>query len=165
MSNDFAPKSFSLGLLSGIFVASFLHLGGQNSAPQAQAAISQPIIDGVDKVLRRQSDGHFYVDAMVNGQLIHFVVDTGASDVALSIKDAQHIGLAFSPDEFEVIGTGASGPVRGKRVVLKNVAIGQKEAFDVSGSILDGSEISLLGQSYLSRIGLVKISGDEMLLR
>lgn len=156
---------YALGTMTGV-IGIALAMAAPNSAPiQGAAMVSQPVIDGVDKVLHRQADGHFYVDAMVNGQLVHFVVDTGATDVALSTKDAKHIGIPFSPDEFEVVGMGASGPVRGKRVVLDSVAIGKKEAFDVSGSILEGSDISLLGQAYLSRIGLVKITGDEMLLR
>lgn len=157
--------SYSLGAFSSLVAIGLVMPAPSSVPPQAPAVASQPVIDGVDKVLRRQADGHFYADVMVNGQLVHFVVDTGATDVALSTKDARHVGIDFSPDEFEVVGMGASGPVRGKRVVLNSVAIGKKEAFDVQGSILEGSEISLLGQAYLSRIGLVKITGDEMLLR
>ncbi len=119
-----------------------------------------------DTVLKRAGDGHFYVDALVNGQAVHFVVDTGASGVALTSEDARRIGLDFTPDQFTVIGTGASGNVMGKRVKLGSVAIDQKEAFDVPGAIIaDGLDISLLGQSYLSHIGSVSISNDEMILR
>ncbi len=162
LSNSVA---YALGVFTSLVVVSLVGSQPGTAPQQAQAAAAQPVIDGVDQVLRRKGDGHFYVDAMVNGQLVHFVVDTGATSVALSTKDAQHVGIAFSPEQFQVIGSGASGPVRGKRLTLDSVAIGPKEAFDVDGAIIEGAEISLLGQSYLSRIGLVKITGDEMLLR
>lgn len=120
----------------------------------------------VDTVLTRRADGHFYVDALVNGQSVRFVVDTGASVVALTTEDARRIGIDFSPARFEVVGRGASGAVLGERVTLQSVAIDQKEAFDVSGVVLDqGLDVSLLGQSYLSRVGSVAIARDEMTLR
>ena len=122
-------------------------------------------ITSIDKVIKRQSDGHFYVNASVNGQLVRFVVDTGATGVALSARDARHVGLSFDPAEFEIVGEGASGPVRGKHVMLDSVAIDKKEAFNVRGAILEGADMSLLGQSYLSRLNLIKVTGDTMIMR
>ena len=119
-----------------------------------------------DHVIEKAPNGHFYVEAMVNGQLIRFVVDTGATTVALTKADAQRAGIAFSTDLFSVIGRGASGDVRGEDVAIHRIAIGQKEAFDVSGVVLDdGLDTSLLGQSFLSQLGSLTISGDRMVLR
>ena len=56
------------------------------------------------------------------------------------------------PAEFTVIGSGASGPVRGKDVTLDSVTIDGKEVRGVRGAILEGLDVSLLGQTYLSRI-------------
>ena len=120
----------------------------------------------VEKVISRSDDGHFYVDAEVNGQLVHFRIDTGASSVVLRMSDAQHVGLPFSQGEFQVIARGASGDVRGQIVKIGRVAIGHKEAFDVEGAVVDeGLDVSLLGQSFLSRIGTLVIDGDTMRLR
>ena len=120
----------------------------------------------VDTVLNRADNGHFYVDAEINGQLVHFVVDTGATTIALTKADALHAGLSFSPEKFEVIGRGVSGDVRGEAIRIGRVAIDQKQAYDVEAVVLDdGLDVSLLGQSFLSRIGTVVIDGDRMILR
>lgn len=134
--------------------------------PQAAPAIAQQN-DGQTRetVLERESNGHFYVHAKVNGELVRFLVDTGASGVALTVEDAQRIGIPFDPNEFQYIGEGASGPIRGKPILLHEVDVDGKKVNDVSGAILEGSELSLLGQSYLSRMGEVQMRGDYMVLR
>jgi aspartyl protease family protein len=121
-----------------------------------------------EMVIQRQPNGHFYVDGTVNGQPTRFLVDTGATTVALTADDARSAGLQFNPGEFQQIGYGASGPVMGKQVVLDSVALGRNEVTQVRGVIMAdaaGLNISLLGQSYLERIGSVSINGDEMILR
>jgi aspartyl protease family protein len=109
--------------------------------------------------------GHYYADAQVNGTNVHFVVDTGSSGVALTMADAQRAGMQFTPSQFTVIGSGASGPVRGKLVTLERVTLGGKTVERVDGAILEKSEISLLGQSFLNRLGSVEIKGDYMVLK
>jgi aspartyl protease family protein len=129
----------------------------------APAAESQPMI-AVETKLERMPNGHFYADGNVDGQPVRLVVDTGASMVALTVADAQRIGIPFSTNEFAVIATGASGPVRGQDVMLDRVEIGGKEVRGVRGAVVEGLDVSLLGQTYLSRIGSVQMSGDTMTL-
>jgi aspartyl protease family protein len=133
--------------------------------PLAAKAVAKPA-PALDKVIERSDDGHFYVDAEVNGQLVHFLVDTGASSVVLTMADAKHVGLPFSEAQFSVIARGASGDVSGQIMKIGRVAIGRKEAFDVQGAVVaEGLDVSLLGQSFLSRIGTLVIDGDRMILR
>lgn len=142
--------------------------GPATRAPVAQdrAAIARATDKAIDTVIERSADGHFYVDAMVNDRLVHFVVDTGASIVALTKDDARAVGENFSENEFRVVARGASGDVLGKNIELRHIAIGQKEAWDVPAAIVDdGLDVSLLGQSYLEQIGSVSIQGDKMTLR
>jgi aspartyl protease family protein len=115
--------------------------------------------------LRRESDGHFYVNAEVNGRVVRFVVDTGASTVALTEDDARRIGLPFDPAKFRVIGQGASGDVRGASVMLSTVSVEGKKVNDVRGAIIQGGSLSLLGQSYLAALTEVSMSRDTMTLR
>jgi len=117
-----------------------------------------------ETLLKRHEDGHFYADAEVNGEIVHFLIDTGASGVALTEEDAQRVGLRFSPADYEEVGLGAGGPIRGKLVTLDRVSLDGKEARGVHGAILQGSGISLLGQAYLSKLGSVEMSGDYMRL-
>lgn len=119
----------------------------------------------IDTHVRRAPNGHYFVTALVNGQPVRFVVDTGATTVALTEADAERAGVPFDPANFDVIGTGAAGPIRGQEARLSSVELDGKERLHVQAVVLEGAEISLLGQSYLSRLNSVQMSGDEMVLR
>jgi len=110
-------------------------------------------------------DGHFYADAQVNGATVHFLIDTGATGIALSTDDAKRAGLALDPNQAEVIGSGASGEVRGHWVKLDRVSLGLKSVSDTPAVVLAGGDRSLLGQSFLTQFGSVEIHDDTMVLR
>jgi aspartyl protease family protein len=169
-------KSFlfvvALGAAIGLLLPSGRHAAPAAPHPAAArppASASSPAestpIMAVETKLDRMPNGHFYADAAVNGQPVRVVVDTGATTVALTVADAQRIGVPFSQNEFSVIGSGASGPVRGQAVMLDNVAVDGKEVRGVRAVVLEGLDVSLLGQTYLSRIGSVQMSGETMTLR
>ncbi len=115
--------------------------------------------------LSRRPDGHFYVTANVNGASITFLIDTGASAIALTEADARAAGLNFSEAEYEPVARTANGVAHGKRVTLPKVSIEGKDVTEVEAMIVQGAELSLLGQSYLSRISGVQMNGDTMVLR
>ena len=115
--------------------------------------------------LNRSFDGHFYADAQVNGATINFLIDTGATGIALSADDARRAGLAFDSNQAEVIGSGASGEVLGHFVRLNRVQLGLKSVNDSPAVILEGGDRSLLGQTFLAQFGSVEIRGNTMVLR
>lgn len=118
-----------------------------------------------DAVLNRSRDGHFYADVSVESQDIHMLVDTGASVVALTGSDAEAIGLEWSNDELYPIARGAGGDVVGKAVRLDHVRLGDFEAEGVDAIIVPrGLDVSLLGQSFLGRVGKVQIEDGRMIL-
>src|SRR5512139_1112721 len=132
--------------------------------PAAQLAASGG--ERAETVLEREANGHFYTHAKVNdSELVHFIVDTGATVVALTVDDARRLGIPVNPSEFTVVGEGASGLVRGKDVMLESVEVDGKRVENVRGVVLEGSRLSLLGQAYLSRMGHVEMSGDYMVLK
>jgi aspartyl protease family protein len=133
-----------------------------------EPAPARPAIpDGTPRetLIERRPNGHFYVDAEVNGELVNFVIDTGASGVVLPVGTARRLSIPFSESEFEVIGSGASGPVRGKLIRIDRVSIDGKEVRSVKGAIAEGLDQPLLGQAYLSRLSSVEMSGDYMRLQ
>ena len=113
----------------------------------------------------RQSDGHYYLNLALNGETVRFVVDTGASDMVLSIDDARRVGL--DPDSLNFIGTAntANGQVRTASVRLNTVRLGDITDTDVYASV-NGGEMdgSLLGMGYLEKWGRIEISGGELRL-
>ncbi len=135
-------------------------------APRKPAATPPPAAQwGGETRLAREANGHFYAAATVNGQPTRLVVDTGASTVALTVEDARRAGIMVDPSRFAVIGTGASGPVRGHELTIARIAVNGREVRNLGGVVLEGLEVSLLGQTYLSRLSEVRMSGNEMILR
>ena len=116
-------------------------------------------------VLQRDANGHFYADVKVNNMPVHFMVDTGATGIALTRDDARRAGLSVSVGMFDVVADGASGDVKGEWVTLDSVSLGQEEAKNVPAVILDGGQQSLLGQTFLQQFDTVEIKGDRMILR
>lgn len=155
--------------LIGIVIG--LTLPGAKRAPvvappvAAELAAAPPTDQPRPTVLDRADNGHFFTVADVNGEPIKFVVDTGATEVALTQDDARRAGIKFDPGQFDVVGTGASGAVRGQEVELEDVVLDGKRVSGIHAVVLDGLTISLLGQNYLRRLDSVAISGDKMTLK
>jgi len=129
--------------------------------PQPAAAASSAI----EVTLERNSDHHFYANANVNGRDVRFLVDTGASEIALTEEDAKKVGIKFDPSKYELLGEGASGFVRGQYVNLDNL---QLDGFHQNGTkavVVEGAAVSLLGQPFLENIDEIVIRKNEMILR
>lgn len=133
-------------------------------APSVTIVPGEAMISPGETVLQRDDRGHFIAFAQVNGETIRFVVDTGASVVALTAEDAARAHVAVDPGAFVAVGQGASGEVRGQPVTLASVALGDRQAADVQAVVLPDAHVSLLGQNYLRRLS-VSIQGDTMTLR
>jgi aspartyl protease family protein len=114
--------------------------------------------------LDRNADGHFYADAQINGTPVHFLIDTGATGIALTHEDAQRAGVPMSGSSM-VIGQGAGGELTGEIVSLDRVGLGPKEVRTMPAAVIDGGDQSLLGQSFLSQFASVSIEDDKMVLR
>lgn len=116
--------------------------------------------------LGRASDSHFYADANVDGTNIRMMVDSGASIVALTRADADAMGIDV--DRLPIAGTArtAGGDVPMRRLILDSVDIDGVEVRRVEAAIVDSNmAVSLLGQSFLSKLDAVNIEGDTMTLR
>ena len=133
---------------------------GANHGPAARTGSG-----AADTVIARSSDLHYYADASVNGRQVHFMIDTGASDIALTEADAKAAGVSFDPDKYEVIGDGASGMVRGQYVQLKTLELGGVRQQDVKAVVIPGASVSLLGQPFLDKIDEIVIRDGEMRLK
>ena len=155
-----------MGRLFAIVVAAGILIGLAWPSGKSPAQASEKTSGGRQVVLTRGSTGHFFTDANVNGKgNVEFIVDTGASIVALGLEDARRLGVEVDPAEFDIVGEGASGPVRGKYVVLDSVELEGIRAEHVRAVVLGNSNMSLLGQSFLANVDEVSIAGDYLTLR
>jgi len=120
--------------------------------------------------LRSGSGGHFHALAEVavgnTAQRVRFMVDTGASDVALTRDDARRLGIDVDRLRFDIPYSTANGTSLGARVRLDRVQIGDIQVDNVSGSVVSGRlDQSLLGMSFLRRLSGFEFRGDELILR
>jgi len=115
--------------------------------------------------LTRADDGHFYADVAIDGQSTKMLIDTGASVIALTGEDAAALGITWDDAEVGQVARGASGPVMGVHTVLPLVELGGFMVEDVPALIIpEGLFVSLLGQSFLSKIARVEMAGDQLVM-
>lgn len=144
---------------------------GEDSAPAETAAAAKdnpgtvsPTEPLTELRIDRRQDGHFYVDGLVNGHETHFLIDTGATHVALTIEDARNIGIKVTPEDFQPVARGAGGLVRGQIVTLDRVTIGGRVVTNARATVLEGLEISLLGQSVLTQLGTLEMTSERLIV-
>jgi aspartyl protease family protein len=96
--------------------------------------------------------GHVVLTVQVNGSPVHFLVDTGATLVALSPADAQAAGLKREALAFSRTVNTANGPVPAAVAQLREMRIGELEVDNVPAAVIDNLKQSVLGMSFLSRL-------------
>tara|TARA_Y100000813_G_scaffold48882_1_gene34016 strand:- start:1114 stop:1779 length:666 start_codon:yes stop_codon:yes gene_type:complete len=102
----------------------------------------------------RGEGGHFRVTGSINGHHTAFMVDTGATSVAMNANQARRMGIDYQLIGTPIRATTASGAVDGYRVSLARVKVGEIELTNVQGVVLNGAYPLdvLLGMSWLSRV-------------
>jgi len=111
-------------------------------------------------------DGHFRVDARVDGRHIDFLVDTGASQVILRETDAAMVGIRLMPRDYSATVATANGKLKAALAKLDRIEVGNITVFDVPALVLPDEALSqnLLGVSFLSRLRRYEFADGRMLL-
>lgn len=127
---------------------------------------SYTIVEEGRIILARHADGHFYVNAQANDRAkIKFLIDTGASGVALTKRDA--INMGFDPKKLDYtqrINT-ANGITFSAPVKIKKLQIGKKVVYNVSAHVTSGGlDISLLGMSVIDDFSDFRFTNDNLIL-
>ncbi len=114
--------------------------------------------------IRSAANGHFYLDAEIDGRDIAVMVDTGASIVALRESDAKRAGIRVHRDDFNLPLSTANGTTYGAAVTLRSVAVDNIEIRNVRAVVVPDEQlfISLLGTSFLNRLRRFEVSGDTL---
>jgi len=113
----------------------------------------------------RAPDGHFYLTAKLNGTPVRFIVDTGASQLVLSRRDAARIGIDPANLQFTGMAGTANGRVRTAPIRIAKLEIGPISDRNVRASVNGGDlNSSLLGMGYLQRFSKFEITGDTLIL-
>ena len=143
---------------------------GALRAATAEAAVASaaPSPEGPlpsDAVLRA-SDGHYWAEGEVNGAPVRFLVDTGATAVALTPEDAQRLGFDLSKLHYGYSVVTAGGKARAASVRLASVTVAGARLEDVDALVIEkGLDASLLGMSYLGRLSSFQANRQALFLR
>jgi aspartyl protease family protein len=116
--------------------------------------------------IAKSADGHFWADAEVDGHQLHFLVDTGATAVALTAEDAHTLGIDPSTLSYSYTVMTANGPAHAAQVKLGLISVGRAEVDNVDAFVIDkGLETSLLGMTYLGRLSKFEATPEALVLR
>ncbi len=165
----------AIALIAAVTAPKYASHIGAAPAPAARAALSSVAVNAATNtavstsrsvVVPRDPRGQFEVDARVNGRHVDFMVDTGASVIALTARDAARLGIRPPPSAFTAEVRTANGAVRAAPAVLDAVEVGDLVVHDVAALVLPDEALSdnLLGLSFLSRLRRFEYSGGKLVL-
>jgi aspartyl protease family protein len=116
-------------------------------------------------VLAADPRGHFFVDGIVNGGSVRFILDTGATVVALPGGDANRLGINYHKGRPGMVDT-ANGPARAWQILLDTVKVGNIELHNVDAVVVEsGLEVALLGMTFLNRVEMKRDGARMTLIR
>ncbi len=173
-ANNHSPENANRRLGKGMMMAAWvLALGlltlffngilDRQYNPNQQLNMATTLDEPEAVVLIRNKYGHYIASGEINGEAVVFLLDTGATDVAISDSLARRLNLKRGA---QFIANTANGQVRSWRTHLKRVNLGGIELFNVRGSILPsmkGNEV-LLGMSFLKQLELIQ-RGETLTIR
>jgi aspartyl protease family protein len=170
--NGGQPRTLSVGQKTSEGVAlvavdrdaATFEIDGKRRTLRMGQAYSAPGGGGSQRtVLRADGRGHFLADGQVNGAAARFLVDTGATLIALPTAEAKRMGISYLNAPQGVVNT-ANGSAVAYRVKLDTVRIGEITINNVDAVVIDGGlHIALLGMSFLNRTEMTR-DGETMVL-
>jgi aspartyl protease family protein len=167
-----SPRTMSVGQRSpeGVALvavdretATFEIEGKRRALKMGQAYASPATARGGSLTLKADERGHFSTDGQVNGATVRFLVDTGATVIALPAADARRIGVNYLSGERGTVQT-AGGQAAAYRVRLDTVRVGDITLNGVDAVVIEsGLQVALLGMNFLNRTE-IKRDGETMVL-
>src|SRR5262245_16629978 len=159
------------GLVPRLMAKSTAPAGEQTSAKAMTAqpgagAAAPSSTGGRTFTVRRDGRGHFQVEGRIDGRRINFMVDTGATVVAMPEREAARVGVFPNRRDFTAQIRTANGVIRGAPTRLNMVEVGGLIVFGVDAVILPDHALSenLLGMSFLSRLRRFEIADGRLVL-
>jgi aspartyl protease family protein len=119
------------------------HIGGGYAKPEAN-----------EIMISADRKGSYFSNGQINGRSVNFLLDTGASSVAMSEDIARGLGLNYLDETKKIMVATAGGNQLGYQVILREVSVGGIVLYNVEGIVITGSSpsVTLLGMSFLSQL-------------
>ncbi|MEM1316036.1 MAG: TIGR02281 family clan AA aspartic protease [Pseudomonadota bacterium] len=148
-----------------IFVGLIAAYGLKDDVSRALNPQAASLLPEGGVALRRAADGHFHMEAEVNGVPVTFLVDTGATQIVLTRRDAERAGidperLAYTSRSMTANGPVSNAPVRLETLEAAGVPMSNVRAVVAGGDLFQ----SLLGMDFLERFRRISVEGDRLIL-
>jgi aspartyl protease family protein len=136
------------------------------ASPQKVSVQTVAQASGRSLDIPRDARGHFQTDGRIDGQRVNFMIDTGASLVALNEKTAARFGLRPSRSDYNATVTTANGTIKAARTRLAMIELGGLMVRDVDALVLPDEALSenLLGLSFLSKLKRFEYANGRLVL-
>ncbi len=155
-------------LVIGGFAARYLDHAALQPPARAVAVQAAPQQSTSSRSLTLETghNGHFPVEARIEGRRIDFIVDTGASLVILRESDAAQIGISPMRSDYTATVSTANGKIKAARATLDRVELGGIAVYNVQALVLPDEALwkNLLGMSFLSRLKRYEVANGRMVL-
>lgn len=126
-------------------------------------AVGTPVEQGQETRIPMAIDGHFWVDAKVNGHDVKFLVDSGATTTTIDRQTAAAVGIQISPRRDQFVRTG-NGIVRVASGRAAELSVGGIARRDVDVEITDNDDLNVLGMNFLSSLSRWGVEGRWLVL-
>ena len=150
---------FGVAFLLFAFRGEFSELGQRIRAE----ATGSPIVEGETVRIPIAEDGHFYVDAKLNGQDVRFMVDSGASVTTVSRSVANSAGMEIGSRR-AVVST-ANGPASVMQSYADRLQVGSIERTDFPVDVSEQEGLNLLGMNFLRSLRSWRVEGNYLVLQ
>jgi len=164
-----AAKLFTMALAwVAIFAAGFIlftfrdNLGWVAQRLRAEA-VGTPVQQGQETRIPMAIDGHFWVDAKLNGHDVKFLVDSGATMTTIDRETAKAAGVEMSPRRDRLVRTG-NGVIRVASGRAAELTVGEIARRDVPLEVADNDDLNVLGMNYLSSLSRWGVEGRWLVL-
>ena len=137
-----------------------------NAAPRKASTETVAQAGGRSLSIPPDARGHFRTDGRIDGQRLDFMVDTGASVVALNEKSAAQFGLRPLPSQYNATVSTANGTLKAARTRIAMIELGGLIVRDVDAMVLPDEALSenLLGMSFLSKLKRYEYANGKLVL-
>lgn len=148
---------------SGFLLFSFRDDLGYVAQRMRAEATGAPVVAGETVRIPMAIDGHFWVDAEVNGRPVKFLVDSGATMTTIDRRLAEQLGVSIQPQRDQLVRTG-NGTIRVSMGVARELEVGTIRRNAVALHVADGSDLNVLGMSFLSSLDRWGVEGRWLVL-
>ena len=126
-------------------------------------AVGTPVEKGRETRIPMAIDGHFWVEAQVNGQPVRFLVDSGATMTTIDRQTARRVGVEISPRPDQVVRTG-NGVIRVSSGRAERLEVGNIVRNDVRLQVAEHDNLNVLGMNFLSSLTRWGVEGRWLVL-